>query len=943
MTVYEQRTHRGGPQTFDITQGRDGILYFGNLAGVVTYDGAWWRLIKLPHDSSADAMVTDARGRVVLGSVGELGYLDDGRAGETTYHSLMPLLPEPLRDFGDLRNICRAGDATLFVTDKFLFSWTEGAPRKVLEFDTTGKTPRNCMEALGKIWLTAETGLQTVDLASGRLLPGPASLNGKDIALVVPVNGQEAIVAVHEAGLLKMDASGAVVPFAPTLDSWFAGEIITGSARLADGRIAFTTRERGVAIVHPSGDVAEIIDNSAGLPDDLLAEPFADREGSLWLAFYGPLARIDLASPVSLVDRRNQMRGSPGVVGWLGGKLHVGTGHGLYVLESTPGSSGSRTLARRLPSIPYSATSIFNVEEGLLVGSGEGLFLLDENEKATLIDGTRDIVVYAMDRSSTDPDRIWLGTHRGVSVLRHRDGRWVYEGMVEGSRPYVTTILESGNGLWCGTVYDGAVRIEPLNGAARKVTSLNPNEETGVFEIGGRVVFIRPTSSIWSVDARGTLIPDPQLGAIKAPNGFFYMAEDQRGNVWINSTPPRLFRKGSDGRFTGEGEPLVQVDAADIQYLKVDGEGTVWFGADRGLYRYEPAERSAANEQPTPLIRRMISGQDRLLTGDAPTISFDFRRLRLEFAPGSFRPGVMYQYRLDPVDTEWSEWTTEPFIDYTNLSEGPYTFRLRARGPAAGVSREAVRTFSVLPPWYRSAWAIAIWALTALILLVLIIRLRTRGLRKQAEVLRVKIAERTDELHQTVERLRSAQDELVEANARLEQLSLVDDLTGIANRRYFQRAMVDEWNRALRRHQSLSLIFLDLDHFKQLNDQRGHPAGDECLREIGGFLAASVRRAGDVVARYGGEEFAILLPDVDGERAIAMAESLRIGIEKLAIPANDRGRAVVTASFGVASVVPDLSERIEELIERADRALYMAKNAGRNCVRIAQRETERAV
>jgi diguanylate cyclase (GGDEF)-like protein len=177
------------------------------------------------------------------------------------------------------------------------------------------------------------------------------------------------------------------------------------------------------------------------------------------------------------------------------------------------------------------------------------------------------------------------------------------------------------------------------------------------------------------------------------------------------------------------------------------------------------------------------------------------------------------------------------------------------------------------------------------------------------------------------------------ANTQLEALSLEDDLTGIANRRFFERALTDEWNRARRHEQPLALILLDLDHFKDLNDRRGHPAGDDCLRRVGGFLSEAVRRSGEVVARYGGEEFAILLPATDGDSAVRVAETLRDGIEKLGIPYGNGAGKRVTASCGVAALTPSPEISAENLVASADRALYAAKHSGRNCVRVADETT----
>jgi diguanylate cyclase (GGDEF)-like protein len=240
--------------------------------------------------------------------------------------------------------------------------------------------------------------------------------------------------------------------------------------------------------------------------------------------------------------------------------------------------------------------------------------------------------------------------------------------------------------------------------------------------------------------------------------------------------------------------------------------------------------------------------------------------------------------------------------------------------------------FAVKPPWYRTRWAYALWMLLALAAVAIIIRVRTASLRRQAERLQQRVEEKTAELQATVQLLE-------QANTQLEALTLEDDLTGISNRRSFDRALIDEWNRARRRELPLALILLDLDHFKDLNDRRGHPAGDDCLRRIGAFLGETIRRSGEIVARYGGEEFAILLPGTDADGAIRVADVLREGIEKLGIPYGNGAGRRVTASCGVAAITPLEGSSPDQLVASADRALYAAKHSGRNCVRVADETT----
>jgi diguanylate cyclase (GGDEF)-like protein len=167
----------------------------------------------------------------------------------------------------------------------------------------------------------------------------------------------------------------------------------------------------------------------------------------------------------------------------------------------------------------------------------------------------------------------------------------------------------------------------------------------------------------------------------------------------------------------------------------------------------------------------------------------------------------------------------------------------------------------------------------------------------------------------------------------LVRLSRNDGLTGIANRRHFDEFYQQEWKRALRDETPLSLILCDIDFFKNYNDTYGHQAGDDCLRAVAGVLQSGLRRPGDLAARYGGEEFIVVLPGTLREGALAVAESLRRAVEALAIPHSASAAApVVTISLGISFTVPGSGESSADLLAAADKALYRAKEGGRNRV-----------
>jgi diguanylate cyclase (GGDEF)-like protein len=174
--------------------------------------------------------------------------------------------------------------------------------------------------------------------------------------------------------------------------------------------------------------------------------------------------------------------------------------------------------------------------------------------------------------------------------------------------------------------------------------------------------------------------------------------------------------------------------------------------------------------------------------------------------------------------------------------------------------------------------------------------------------------------------------DLMATNDRLTVMASIDMVSGLANRRGLQSRLEFEWLKAEQAEKSLALMMIDVDHFKQFNDNYGHPEGDACLGHIGAALSLIANQTNGFAARYGGEEFCLMLPNADRDRTMETAEMVRQAIEQLAVPHALSAYACVTVSVGAAMVMPNACQRPEDLLEAADAALYAAKHRGRNMV-----------
>jgi diguanylate cyclase (GGDEF)-like protein len=205
----------------------------------------------------------------------------------------------------------------------------------------------------------------------------------------------------------------------------------------------------------------------------------------------------------------------------------------------------------------------------------------------------------------------------------------------------------------------------------------------------------------------------------------------------------------------------------------------------------------------------------------------------------------------------------------------------------------------------------------------------TTHLRLQA--LTQQLQKQNQQLQQQALELKAAKEAVEAANQELQRIANLDSLTQVANRRRFDEKLNQEWRRSLREQTSLSLILCDIDYFKPYNDFYGHQAGDDCLRKVAGAIASILQRPGDLVARYGGEEIAVILPNTGTEGAIRIAELIQLGIKQLQIPhAKSQVNEYVTLSLGISTQLPNSEYRPEILVGSADKALYVAKERGRN-------------
>lgn len=926
-----------GPQDFgarsrctSVALSRRGLLYAGNQEGVLEYDGVSWRLIPVANRTIAWSVDVDSHDRVVVGAMEELGLLEPDAHAELRYRSLLPLVPPEAKPLGDVLAVHAAGDAVVFRTRSRLLVFKDEAMRLLPD------EVRGSFRLGDEVWVDTPAGLRRFD---GTGLEPASGAPGGGTAPI------EALARLADGRLVAAIAGRGLVVREGALESPFGAhaELVTSArprcaALLPDGRLALGTARAGILVFDPSGRLDERFDSASGLPFDSVHNLFTAPDGKLWATLEVGLTRLSASSSLSILDARSGLSGIVLSIARNRGRLYVGTTYGLFVFSP---SAGPVALPRavRVPGVDGRAFDLLPLDDGsLLVATTEGVFQVRDGN-GFRVPGAETLAAYVLAREAGGGSRIWAGLRDGLGVLSQGPGGLAFQGRIPGISTMVRSIEELRRGtLWLGTITSGVIRVEV--GSDHREATVRPVSggppEIICTTVGGRLVLATELGAFRLAGPSLRIEPDPALSSLPAAS---LLREDAAGNLWLGKRPPVVAWRLPTGGYRTDPDALSDVAGSDLHAFHSEPDGVVWLGTDAGLVRWEAPAPHAAHEPPPALIRR-VTARDRILYGGTgqpgstgePVLPRRLNALRFEWAGGGSRGPLLFQTRLEGEDEAFSDWSEATTRELTGLGAGRYVFRVRARERNGPAGPETSFAFRIRPSPWRSPVALFAWAILAVTGTWGVAQLRSRTLRIRNRELAARIDERTLQLEKAQIAAEDANRSLAKANARLEALSYLDGLTGAANRRRFDEKLEAEWQRLAGSDGALSLVLVDLDDFRLLNDTHGSQAGDDVLRRVAALAREATRDPSDLVARIGGAQFALLLPDAPAEGATSIARAL---CETIALRTPGDALPPATASLGVATARPRTGGRPIDLLAASDGALKRARAFGGNCSKSA--------
>lgn len=946
-----------------VAQDADGFLWVGTFSGLARMDGQ--RVINFHSDDPVEGALPDqyvrtllalGDGRLLVGTnIGGLAVLDT----RTQRFSRVPLGTErSLTTKVFSLRLARDGQV-LVMSDLGLdrFDPATGNTTPVSLASLPADHSRRIFDAIedaaGRLWLGGNPGLFVRDGEGGAFRRvRPQGLPDNDLVWRLHRDRQDRLwIGAGSSGVFLIDADGKehALPGVSGSGGLHHSRTIRAFAETGDGALWIATDGAGAIRCDDSqcAQPQSLMPDSAdahSLHGDIVRDLLVDRSGILWAATSGGLSRhmpqdgpllvlggsrgfapilLDNAISALLVDDRGRI--------WLG--LSRG---GVAILDLDAGTL-------RHVELPH--------EFG--------------GQRITAMLQTADRTIWIAELSvlGLDPDNL-----QATGEVAELTGR------------RIRSLTEDGDGILVGT-YDGMFRLDrrtrvaaamerdPDTPAGRALTQIFKSVRTDTRRwyggLGGLVV--------QDGDAEPVLLDTTGAPRSSTNDLILSLAHDPRHQrLWIGTEGPLTWldlRERGNYRFhkiddsgvavnsslvvepngtvwTQERQRLVRIDGDTLQtrwLSQRDGlrrgsyfvgaaatgpNGEVLFGGEFGLLvvRPERIDQRVSWRAPLRIGGLEVNGQARppmLDAGGGISLDSTDRNIAVDFALLDFRAPqeTRYSYRLEGFENAWHSVPAgvPARAIYTNLPTGQYRLQLRAEIFGLDARVESVgHALSVAPHLHETLPARIAQALALVLVAVGLVFAGLRWSHRQRRMLDHLVAERTRELH--------------EVNARLKALASTDALTGLHTRRHFMDAAEELLVNARRFGNPLSVLLLDLDHFKAINDQHGHLAGDVALTAVARAIAASCRAA-DCSGRYGGEEIILCLPSSDAAAARELAERLRTRIEALQVR---YGESVlpVTASIGIATLTAEDAD-LDALIKRADRALYAAKDQGRNRVEVA--------
>lgn len=794
---YTPEEYGATEQNWSAIQDNRGVLYVGNGEnGVLEYDGKTWRKIPIPNNSEVRSLAKDDEGTIYVGAIGEFGYLKPNENGEMQFVSL-----NTFKDSIKISSIYKTyffNNKIYFYSSKYIITYDKTKTKtKIITIDKKSEFYNFFSFVVNNRFYVGSFKRGLTELKNDSIVtpPNGAFFENKNIYFMLPLDQSNVLVGTDDYFYYYNQVTGEVKPYQDIqhLTSKLLNESIAYYALIQpNGNLGFAfpqSTSYNYLEVDSKGSPFEAINPSVGLKDGAITFLYnssdVKQEQPLWLTHFNGVSRAETQSAIRRFGEESGINGIINDIKRFNGVLYLATLDGLYkqVLENGLYKFVQEPL---VTSNTWSLDFFINPEnkkKSLMVSSLSGLYEINENGNIKSISepfkNKINIVGYKVYQSQVDPSTIYIGLQAGLAKMQLKSGKWSCDWLKKTVlRTNIRNIGEDSLGnLWLGTYVDGLIKYIPKTDsvtfyglkdnlpALNNILTINLNKDLifstskGFYKFNYNENKFTPTSFPdenrlfdYGINKFAPTKNGYILGCFKNDHNWYQLLEkDSSGKYQLNDIPfKRLPDKNNDGLF-------------------VDEDGTIWISKAKDLYSFNPNTKRNYSLPYNALIRRVTSKDDSVLfmgsyfkrdiyknnivslhqnPDQILKLPYRLNRLVFEYSATFFEKeeDTEFSYLLVGSDDTWSLWSKKTEATYTNLREGNYTFKVKARNIYGTESSVAEYKFTIAPPWYRTILAWILYSILFIVLIWILVRWNTRRLIAEKEELEKIVKERTAEV-----------------------------------------------------------------------------------------------------------------------------------------------------------------------------------------------------
>jgi len=777
---YSPKEYKGDPQIWAITQGLQGKMYFGTTNGLLEYDGRNWQTL-LPGKMVRSLDVSQD-GTVYVGLGNDLGYLATDPMGKTYYKSLLSQLLAADRKISDVWSTYVTTDGAYFMSREMLCRFKQKKLDKIWRRAEQGEFW--CITKVNDVlYVNTRKGKKRVQFSFSKVsgntlqsIESPPKMRNLRMWFALPYRKKQVSIVQRGNGLWLYDpTTQKITPFNSQLNKKLKDFDIYSGTTLPNGWQVLSSMNKGIIIINEQGEIVNKITKEQGLTDNTVWYIYCNpHTHDLWLGTNNGITKLTINSPITFFGESSLPEGTIEGVYNYQGNMYVATSTGFFKRQA---NKFIRVKGIRGQTWDETQVKVAKDKPKLLVANYNGVYEIQDTVARKAFTNR---VVFSLYPDQREPTKVYVGLQNGMSIWEYRQGQWKSKiNQVPGLNYAVRDILQDGkNRTWLATEYNGIGLLK--NNRVMLLDTLAGLPEVSFPSIitYNQKLYVTTSQGIYSFDEQSNRMkPDNTFekllgyqqrlsGVVYDTSQRYFAIQDLATKQWVP------YKKTANNRFKSDTIVWKTIqDTISMGIVGVSPNGVYWVTNDEGLFRYDVAKTFRPQIKYHTLLRSVFVNNDSLVYRGGsqkriPVFEQTYNSLAFIYASPYFtKPEkIQYSYQLVGHDKTWSKWSLEGKKEYSNLREGTYTFKVKARNIYGIESSTATYQFKVLPPWYRTWWAYTLYVVGSILLIVLIVWLNSARLVRQKMILEGVVLERTEEIQSQYEEIQSQNEEIQKQN-----------------------------------------------------------------------------------------------------------------------------------------------------------------------------------